>query len=340
MAMDSRADGGTALKALAVALCLGVAQAHLPVAQGDAILFVGNSFTGEAGGLDVYVRMALADGPSPVQVSTGRSLSYGYDIDYLYNTSDAVSQIETGDWDIVVLQGYWSGIDDPPGSLDTFDLYVDRFDSVIAASGAQTVLFMPWTSSPTTSGINWTTYALESRAFRDNHRSTGLRIDAPVAPCGWVWYDLVTDKPDTTLPDDFLYGDAIHQNELASYVNAYVFYTLLTHRSPVGLDFHYTTVTNVVFDDALRTVLQERVWDLMQEWLPQEGVRFFARGAGGGNEWSGTRYVDLRGRLVSTPAANAVCGVLVQSTPSSQAAPGGAHLTSVLQGSSTAGGVR
>lgn len=260
------------LPALFVYVGGAVTCAQIPVQDNARILFVGNSFTNNGGGLDNFVEQALADGPNPITVTAERNISFGKDLNYIWHESDAVSSIVNDGWDIVVVQGYWSGIDYPAGMLDTFTIYVDKFDSVITESGAKTVLLMPWTGNPTADWMSWAKYDNDSETFRVNYRAAGERTGAPVAPCGWIWHDLVRTKPVDGLPDDFLYSDAIHPNQLAQYLNSYIFYALLTHRSPVGLDYHYEDVTNVTFDEALRTAMQERVWTMMQEWLPEVSV--------------------------------------------------------------------
>lgn len=307
--MMHRTLTGTVLTAVLVVCAV---DAEIPVAEGNRILFIGNSFTNNAGGLNTYVEMALADGPSPVTVTTDRNISFSQDVDYFWNESDAVNDIVTGNWDIVVLQGYWSGIDHPAGMLDTFNLYVDKFDSVITESGAQTVLMMPWAGNPTADWMTFLKYAQDSQKYRDNYRATGDRIGAPVAPCGWIWCTLVLDKPDDSWTDGFLYADDIHQNELGHYVNSYVFYSLFAESSPVGLDYHYTDVTNVTFSDSIRTVIQEHVWSEMADWLPSTPVRNTGIGLGASSVPSAdvpTAAFDLRGRRLHDVHAGSCPGV-------------------------------
>jgi len=264
--------------------------AEIPVVNGDRILFIGNSFTGLAGGLHNYVRQALADGTPSITVTTQEHISWAQDLDYIYNSTDAVSVIRNGNWDIVVVQGYWSGIDYPAGSQATFLEYCGKFKTEITGAGGRMVLFMPWVGNPTASWMNDPKYVADTEKMIESYRLAGQQTGAPVAPCGEVWYDLTQNPPKTGLPTDYLYGDDIHGNNLSSYLNSDVFYGVLTGRSPVGLDFQYTDVTNVTFDAALRAAFQEKAWEYVQKWstatrarertapVPAEGFNLPRRG--------------------------------------------------------------
>jgi hypothetical protein len=72
----------------------------------------------------------------------------------------------------------------------------------------------------------------------------------PVVPCGQVWQELMMNPPISFAHQNFLYVgqeivssgtikyiDNIHQNDLGKVVNALCFYSMLTHRSPIGLYF-------------------------------------------------------------------------------------------------------
>jgi hypothetical protein len=204
-------------------------------------------------------------------VITQASISWSQDVNVMWTTSGAPETIRTGNWDIVVLQGFWSGIDYPAGMLDTLHYYAAKFDSLSTAHGAQLVLMMPWTGNPFASWMGATKFHNDMTAFQTNYTALGRQLNAPVAPCAHVWHNLTDTLPAGILAADrdYLYGDDLHQNNLSSYLNSWIFYAMLTHQSPVGLDYHYTDVTNVTYDAALRTHMQEKAWAVCQSYLPQ-----------------------------------------------------------------------
>jgi len=285
---------------VAVVAASSIVSAQIPVADNARIYWVGNSYTDRSGGLHEYVKRALAAGSPSITITVESNISGGKDIDYMYDSSGAVARIQSGDWDIVVVQGYWSGIDYPAGSLAMLQRYAAKFDSVITAAGAQMVLFMPWTGNPLVAWMGATKFHNDMVAFQTNYTALGSHLGVPVAPCGHVWHSLTDTLPPGNVPRDYLYADDIHPNNLAQYLNSWIFYAILTRRSPVGLDYYYTDVTNVTYNATIRTAMQERAWAIAQMYLPTGvvGPRVSsATPATVPQRMTGPRECDLRGRV-------------------------------------------
>ncbi len=299
----------------AVALAATTVYAQVPIQDNARIFFVGNSYVGTSGGLHEYVRRMFAAATPSLAVTTQASVSWGEDVEVMWNTSGAPETIRTGNWDIVVLQGYWSGIDYPAGTLDTLYKYATRFDSLATAHGAQLVLMMPWTGNPLASWMSASKFHNDMVAFQTNYTNLGQHLGVPVVPCSHAWHNLTDTLPPGVTARDYLYGDDLHQNNLASYLNSWMFYAILTRQSPVGLDYHYTDVTNVTYDAALRTYMQEKAWAVAQLYLPTAaGVPRWrtAPGAGAGQGPAGDA-VGLSGRAAGRadpPQAGAAVGRL------------------------------
>jgi len=183
--------------------------------------------------------------------------------------------------------------------------YAAKFDSVITAAGAQMVLFMPWTGNPLVAWMGATKFHNDMVAFQTNYTALGAQLGVPVAPCGHVWHSLTDTLPPGNVPRDYLYADDIHPNNLAQYLNSWIFYAILTRRSPVGLDYYYTDVTNVTYNATIRTAMQERAWAIAQMYLPTGvvGPRVSsATPAPLRQRVPDPRQDDLRGRVVADGA--------------------------------------
>jgi hypothetical protein len=244
---------------------MNTVMAEIPLKGGEKILFIGNSFTELQGGLDEYVKRACAAGTPSVTISSARHIAWAQELTYTYSSTDAVQKIRTGGYDIVVLQGFNNAQDWPVGSKAQFFQAVRDFDKVIKESGARTVLFMHWAANPTAGWNPPAKYEADTKALAENYTTIGNEIGAPVVPCGLVWHDLTTNPPKTGLAKDYLYADDIHQNALGCGVNSFVFYAMLTHRSPVGVHYTYGDFKP---DALMEKALQERAWKIIQQREP------------------------------------------------------------------------
>jgi hypothetical protein len=225
------------------ALC---AWAGLPIANGEKILFIGNSLTNNGGGLDNWVEAAgAADDPS-ITINADRSIMFATELSGIYNNGAARDKIANGSYDIVVLQGW----DDPVLQPDSFHKYVDLFDIDIKAAGSQTVLFMTWPIIP------HGTWALN--VLNNHYNDAGDRIGAPVVHVGTVWWGLRRRvPPGFGLDTAFLFADDIHPNDTGQYLNSLCFYSFFTQESPEGVDYE---IGGFSLDDALEDTLQARAW--------------------------------------------------------------------------------
>jgi hypothetical protein len=195
----------------------------------------------------------------------------GKDIEDFYDSvTEPREDIRTGDFDYVVLQAYNSAQDHPQGAEEIFKEYVRKFDTLIINAGAQTILYMHWPPSPEASWMSRGAYDYVAKELDTNYTQIGREIGAAaVVPCGRIIHDLTVDPPEDRYPayGTWLYQDddgvtGVHQNGLAMGVNALAFYTMLTHRSPVGL--HYTHGDyDLSSDPALERAIEERVWEVI-----------------------------------------------------------------------------
>jgi hypothetical protein len=277
----------------AACLLLSVAfvWAGIPIHEGERILFVGNSYTGFTGGLHNHVKTICTMGDAPIDIDTHLEWAGGTELIDLYDVTNAVGEIRTGNYDIVVLQADNNPFIDPA----TFFEAVRKFDVEIRAVGAQTVLYMVWT---------YPTQELGSYLYcLNNHTQIAAEVGAFIVPVGVAWWGL-RKRPPLGQGEFFLYvddGADCHQNEIGTTLNTYIFYAALTGNSPVGIDFGYGG-----FDGAseLADTLKQRAWTTVSGFN-QVGVQ-----AAGGRPAVGREIVVRAGHAglqVSTPTA-AACG--------------------------------
>jgi hypothetical protein len=240
-----------ALSLLALPLVAASAQDDLDVAEPlpERVLFIGNSHTARHGGLDwVIGNMVAAD--EPEQPFEGRAETEGgVTLEYHWQNG-AVENIRTGDFDVVVLQGYLPG--STTGTAESFIEHARRFDTLIRESGAETVFFMTW---PRDRG-DWSNIDDVVEA----HRLVAAELDARVAPAALAFEKARAERPDLALIDD----DQVHATWDGAYLAAATVYGTLFERSPEGLTYHFgVTADNAAF-------LQRIARETIDEWRAGE----------------------------------------------------------------------
>ena len=248
---------------LATALCAG---AVIPIQNGERILFVGNSYTGFEGGIHNHTRTICAMATPSIDISVDISWAGGTELLELYDATNAVSEIRSGNYDIVVLQSD----NDPFIDTARFFQAVRKFDVEIKAAGAQTVLFMPWT---------YPTQELGSYLYcLNNHNAIAAEVGAYIVPVGTVWWGM-RKRPPLGLQEFACWvdnGNDCHQDDTGTTLNAYIFYAALTGLSPMGINFGYGSMNG---SSVLADTLKDRAWRTVRAFA-QPGITSVDRGAG------------------------------------------------------------
>ncbi len=217
----------------------------------ERILFVGNSFTFNALGVDEHFERLVEswEGSAPVEVHTstagGATLTR-----HLLGTP---ARIEEGDYSIVVLQG-----DIPENTEQTVEPFLAaarELDASVVQSGGRSVFYMTWPYVR----LGW--IGLDDIAAA--HRDVAAELGAPVAPVGLAMANSLTERPDLAMLSDDLEHQTIH----AAYLAAATIYSTIYDRSPEGLGYW---PLDVAADEA--AFLQRVAWDTVQEWRAGEPV--------------------------------------------------------------------
>ena len=141
------------------------------------------------------------------------------------------TRIRHGHYDFVVLQGHsLSAVDHP----DELDEYAERFEHLIAETGARTVLYQTW---PRKHGSreyekNEHVHSFDEMAARvdDVYTSLAARLGARLAPVGRAFVHAVDDEPAIEL----YRSDDSHPTPAGSFLAACVLYGALTGEDPRG----------------------------------------------------------------------------------------------------------
>jgi hypothetical protein len=179
------------------------------------VLFIGNSYTYFNGGVDIGLeRLSNAAGLS---IKTSCSVIGGASLQEHWEAGRAQDSIRHGNFDVVVLQGATN----PIGvKRESFFQYARLFKALIESEGAQTVFFM-----------TWEIFYASIEDVSASYDSIGTELGVPVIPVGLAWQRSQQERPALNL----YCGDNHHPNPRATYLNACVFFSSFTRRTPVGL---------------------------------------------------------------------------------------------------------
>lgn len=183
------------------------------------VLFVGNSYTYF---WNLPQNVALMAEDQGVKISTQQSTAGGVTWGQHWRSErglDTRSLIQSGDFDIVILQNHSKRAIEHPDSMMH---YGQLFHREIKQSGAQTMLYMTWARE-------WDPTMMDPIA--EKYNELGRSISVPVLPVGLAWQKAKQMRPDLDLYDP----DGSHPSTTGTYLTACVIYTMLTKKSPIGI---------------------------------------------------------------------------------------------------------
>ena len=208
------------------------------------ILFIGDSFTYAQGGLDTHLGKLAAAATPPLIVTTGRAVAGGAPLKRLWELPEARNAINTGAYDVVVLQE-----DIPETSVDNFRQYARMFVDEVRKNHGRPVLFMAWAYQR----LGW----ISMQEIADAHRRLGRELNVDVAPVGLAWHQAGRQRPSLDM-----YGpDREHPSIAGTYLATCVVYATVYGNDPTG--FKYVPA-GVNAEDA--TFLQKVAWQTVQDY--------------------------------------------------------------------------
>ncbi len=208
------------------------------------ILFIGNSFTHYNDGVDVELARLFTSANPQLKIHSDRYAIGGERLSGHYKKGDAISKINSNNWDIIVIQEYSNY---PISNKPDFFKYSKLFHEKATDCGAETIFFMTWAYK----NNDEMTPILKSA-----YNSIGNELGCRVVPVG-----LAFQKINTLYPDISLYSDYKHPNNEGTYFIACCFYAFLTESSPVGINY----IAGI--DPKIATILQQTAWDVVGKRL-------------------------------------------------------------------------
>ncbi len=190
-------------------------------AETDEVLFIGNSYT-YINQLPEMMGAMLRTQAKDVKVKVLAKGAYSLDLHWADEGPDSPQQVIANEpWDAVILQDQ-SGrpVMDPDGLAAD----VVRFEKLIQANGARTILFMTW-------GHGGERFKEMSKLIALGYSRAAVKSGAEIAPVGLAWFRAMQKDDRLVLHAP----DQSHPNVKGSYLAACVLYATLTGRSPVGL---------------------------------------------------------------------------------------------------------
>jgi hypothetical protein len=225
------------------AMALAMAQTAAPPVP-HKILFVGDSLTYAQVGIYTHFEKLAAASKPPLVVTTAKSVFGGAFLHRLWDLKEPVQAIDTGTYDVVVLQE-----DIPETTVADFREYARKFVAEVQKNHARPVLFMAWDYPR----LGWISMAEIAKAHRDAAKD--LNVD--VAPAGLAWQEASKQRPGM----NFYGPDREHPSIFGTYLATCVIYATVYGRDPSGILYAPSGVT---VEEA--AFLQKTAWQTVQAY--------------------------------------------------------------------------
>lgn len=216
------------------------------------ILFIGNSLN-IFWALPETVEAMVNTGGSGVHIESYRSLYGGKDLAFHYEQTDAVRRITSGKFDYVVLQ---EGSRDPVAEREQTFEYAGKFNKVIEDSGGKTLLFSRF--------VHRNAPAERQGQVIERDIELAKKLPATLVPIGSAWQQSLRERPGLTLYNP----DGVHPGMHGAYLNACVFYAVLTGKSPEGYCCPAVLGQEVKIDEGTARFLERIAWETVEKYRP------------------------------------------------------------------------
>lgn len=223
----------------------------LPYELCRRVLLVGNSHTYYNGGVDTHLGLLLADAVPQWNVNVSSVTMGGATLQDHLQSPNTISVIETGDWDLVILQEQSSR---PMTDPDLFYNAATDLHNIIRQSGALTGLYMTWP---------WRNNPEMYVPIRNAYTYLGARLDALVIPAGVGFYNAGISYPSLNLYD----ADNSHASMQGTYLVACIMMAKIWNINPIGNRYYPQSL-----DSETAAMIQELAWQTVQNY--RSGMSF------------------------------------------------------------------
>ncbi|TWT54903.1 hypothetical protein Pla22_25570 [Rubripirellula amarantea] len=232
-----------------------------PVIQdGDHLLFIGNSYMANEGGVYNYLQAALKK--RGIDITHQSEIAYGKPLSEMVTREVGTAMMDPK-VDVVVITS---------GDLKS----MQQFATKLKDSGKKLVVFMTWEGKHPGNQSSKTQYTSATRKAVRQMRELEKQTGATIIPSAVLYHDLTMNPPDGMPRIDYLWKQRnIHQNALGTMANALLMTAMLTGESPAGLNFDFPPhivgqnipdEPDLRFTRDLRETLQYRAWSVAHDW--------------------------------------------------------------------------
>jgi hypothetical protein len=209
---------------------------------------------------EMVANIGIENGDS---IYTDYSAIDSYTLEKHSTHSTTLEKIALGCWDFVILQEQSQR---PVMDSSTFFNKTYHYAQILVDSiyycnpNAQPILFLTWGrkfgDSQLCNQFSWTcTYEKMQQMLNKRYDFLGSKLALPVAPCGSAWEHFAPNSPNHI---NLFHKDCQHPNVAGSYLNACVFYTVITGKSPVGTHYNPANLSEKELSE-IQTVAYETV---------------------------------------------------------------------------------
>jgi hypothetical protein len=228
--------------------------------DGDHVLFIGNHFMANEGGVYNYLETALQK--RGIEITVQSEIAAGKSLDEMV-TREVGAAMMSPDVDVVVITS---------GELKV----MKQFATKLKDSGKRLVVFMTWEEKHPGYRATIPRYTTATRNAVRTMRELEKETGATIIPTAVLYHDLTVNPPEGMARIDYLWrkGD-VHQNAIGTMAGALMMVATLTGQSPAGLNFDFPPyiVGQQLQDEPdmrmtreLREALQYRAWSIAQAW--------------------------------------------------------------------------
>jgi hypothetical protein len=216
------------------------------------VFFIGNSYTYVNNLPDVFAKLSSSGGHN---VETGIAAGGGWMLLDAISSKDTQDGLASKKWDYVVLQEQ----SQTPASAESRTMFmlpaVRELTGLIYPTGAIPILFITWGHRDGWPDNGLPDYDSMQNAINVGSMEVSRELNIAAAPVGYAWQTVHSQFPQINLWQ----ADGSHPSAAGSYLAACVFYGVIFHESPEGLDYY----GKVDKDSAL--VLQKIAADTVRE---------------------------------------------------------------------------
>jgi uncharacterized protein DUF4886 len=195
------------------------------------VLFIGNSYTFVNDLPDTFAKLAGSGGH---KVEVGMSAQGGWRLADHVGSTETLNLLNSTKWNFVVLQEQ-SQIPSV-SQMRNQEMYpaARELAQKIKEIGATPIFFIAWAHRGGMPENGMNNYESMQSQINYGYMEIAQDLNAPVAPVGLAWSIAVKEHPELELWQE----DGSHPTEQGTFLAACVFYAVIFHASPAGLNYN------------------------------------------------------------------------------------------------------